>query len=100
MSADEKWSDKDIVEKLKFAADFTRPRRVAVSVTLLDEAREEIEQLRERNTLLLERLLDMYRGDDGQAWKECEKFLERHYPKEYEQLKIDDLFDRSEWPSR
>ena len=47
MAEKENWRDKDIAERLKIAADFTRPNRVEVAPTLLDDAREEIEQLRE-----------------------------------------------------
>ena len=32
--------------------------------------------------LALDRIADMLKGDDGQAWKEAEKFLARHRPQE------------------
>ena len=32
------------------------------------------------------RLFDMCLGDDGQAWKEAERYLERHRPDLFERL--------------
>lgn len=37
-----------------------------------------------------ERLLDMLRADDGQAWSEAERFLKRHAPDLYNEIGMPD----------
>lgn len=56
----------------RFAPDLT----INVYTELECELKEDLEDA-------LNRVEDMYRNDDGQAWKEAEKFLRKHNRTEY-----------------
>jgi ABC-type transporter Mla subunit MlaD len=43
---------------------------------LIDTQAAEIARLRERLTQAIERLRDMLKGDDGQAWDEAQRFVD------------------------
>jgi hypothetical protein len=45
-------------------------------VDLIEAQAAEIARLRERLTQAIERLRDMLKGDDGQAWDEAQQFVD------------------------